>query len=347
MTPDDNLKHHAIDVEGDCDVISRRSALAAISGTLGLLALPTNAALAAEAAPLRVKFTKGQNLRYLMTVAVDMQASTNGQDFSQIMSNDTILTWKVLSVKPDGVATIDQTNQRSRLDMKNPGVEIQFDTAKPKDDEEQERPEEFQAITDGMRNIVGKPIELTVNPRGEIDKIKYSQEFLDAIGMTQEFMDFGFNRDKPLKRRGELGLIELPAKALAVGQSSEEPRSLHNPVTDKDIKYTFKYTRKPAEKVGARDVARVDFVVEFDPESVKGLGAEKYEAEGKILLDEQAGVIVAIDYKQVMAIELDAGLKATLGSNPTDLKGKNVQTVTRTTRLLADGEDPFAEKQGN
>lgn len=346
MTPDDNCKHHSVDAQSDRDVISRRSALAAISGTLGLLAVPTNAAFAAETAPLRVKFTKGQNLRYVMTVAVNMKGSANGQDFSQDMTNDSILTWKVLSVKPDGVATIAQTNQRSRLDMKNPGVEIQFDTAKPKDDEEQKRPEEFQAITDGMRNIVGKPIELTVNSRGEIDKIKYSQEFLDALGMTQEFMDFGFERDKPLKRRGELGLIELPAKALSVGQSSEEPRSLPNPVTNKVIKYVFKYTRMPAEKFGAREVARVDYVVEFDPDSVKGLGAEKYGAEGKILLDEQAGVIVGIDYKQIMAIELDAGLKATLGSNPTDLNGKNVQTVTRTTRLLADDEDPFAEKQG-
>jgi len=345
MTPDDNHRHNSVDDSCDRDGISRRGVLKIISGLLGLVAWPWRAARAAETAPLRVKFTKGQILRYVMMVAVNMKGSANGQDFSQDMTNDTILTWKVLSVRPDGMATIEQTNERSRLDMKNPGIDIQFDTAQPADDKEREQPEELKAMTDGLRNIVGKPIELTVNPRGEIDNIKYSQEFLDALGMTQEFMDFGFNRDKPLKRRGELGLIELPAKALAVGQSSEEPRSLPNPVTDKVIKYTFKYTRKPADKIIAREVARVDYVVEFDPESVKGLGAQKYGAEGKILLDEQAGVIVGIDYKQVMAIELDAGLKATLGSNPTDLKGKNVQTVTRTTRLLADGEDPFVEKK--
>jgi hypothetical protein len=266
-----------------------------------------------------------------MTVAVNMQGSADGQNLSQDMTNDTILTWKVLSVRPDGVAIIEQTNDRSRLDMKNPGIEIQFDTAQPAEDKEREQPEELKAMTDGLRNIVGKPIELTVNPRGEIDEIKYSQEFLDALGMTQEFMDFGFKRDKPLKRRGELGLIELPVKALAIGQSSEEPRSLPNPVTDKVIKYNFKYTRKPAEKVGALEVARVDFVVEFAPESVKELGAQKYGAEGKILLDAQAGVIASIEYKQVMAISLG--------------QDRNEQTVTRTTRLLAEGEDPFAKKK--
>jgi hypothetical protein len=331
MTPDDNLALSSVDDACDQDEFSRRSVLKILSGLLGLVAWPWRAVRSAEAAPLRVKFRKGQTLRYVMTVAVNMQGSADGQNLSQDMTNDTILTWKVLSVRPDGVAIIEQTNDRSRLDMKNPGIEIQFDTAQPAEDKEREQPEELKAMTDGLRNIVGKPIELTVNPRGEIDEIKYSQEFLDALGMTQEFMDFGFKRDKPLKRRGELGLIELPVKALAIGQSSEEPRSLPNPVTDKVIKYNFKYTRKPAEKVGALEVARVDFVVEFAPESVKELGAQKYGAEGKILLDAQAGVIASIEYKQVMAISLG--------------QDRNEQTVTRTTRLLAEGEDPFAKKK--
>lgn len=344
MTPDQ--RHDQTTADLDREGITRRGALVAISGTLGMLAVPTNAARAAEVAPLRVKFSKGQTLRYLMTIENKMEGNANGREFSQGMVSDMVLTWKVLKVASDGLATIEQVSERSRLEMKNPGLDIKLDTAKPADEKEDELPEELQAVTSGIRKMVGKPIELTVNPRGEIDKIKYSQEFLDALGMTQEFMDFGFTRDKPLKRRGELGLIELPAKALAVGQSSEEPRSLHSPLTDKDIKYAFKYTRKPAEKLGARSVARVDYVMEFDPESVRDMGAQQYGAEGKILFDEQAGVIVAIDYQQVMLLSFDKAAKATIGSNPAGIQGKNEQTVTRTTRLLAEGEDPFAEKLG-
>ena len=347
MTPDQRRDQALVDASRERDGVSRRGALKILAGLLGLIAWPWRTARAAEPAPLRVKFTTGQTLRYLMTTESKMQGSANGREFSQAMVSDMVLTWKVLRVSPNRLASIEQVTERSRLDMENPGMEIKLDTVKPADEKEKLLPKELQAVTNGIRNTIGKPIELTVNPRGEIDEISFSQEFLDALGMPKEFMEFGFKRDKPLKRRGELGLIELPAKALAVGQSSDEPRSLHNPVTDKNIEYVFKYTRKPPEKVGGREVARVDYVMEFDLESVQGLGAQQYGAAGKILLDEQAGVIVRIDYKQVMALELEQAAKATPGGNLADIKGKNVQTVTRTTRLLAADEDPFAEKQGD
>ncbi|MGD9647655.1 MAG: hypothetical protein AB7U73_18215 [Pirellulales bacterium] len=292
----------------------------------------SSTARADEPAPLRVKFTKGQTLRYLMTLETRMHVTGEGRDITQTMVNDTIFTWKVLNVSPEGLATIEQANERSRLAMKNPGLEIDLDTAKPADDTEGELPEELTAVTDGLRKMVGKPIELTVNPRGEIETIHFSQELLDAIGMTQEFMQFGFKRDKPLKRLGELGLIALPAKPLAVGQSAEEAKSVHSPLAGEDLNYVFKYTRKPAQVVDRREVAHVDYALNFDPASVKAMGATKYELSGSVFVDQQPGTIVKIDARQMLV----AG------------RGEieNEQTVTRTTRLLAEDEDPFAEKPG-
>jgi hypothetical protein len=347
VTPDEYLNHDSADDSYNREGISRRGVLKFCSGLLGLLAWPWRTARAAESAPLRVKFIKGQTLRYAMTIENKMQGSANGREFSQGMTNDTVFTWKVLNVSPEGMATIEQANERSRLAMKNPGLEIDLDTAKPADDKEGELPEELTAVTDGLRKMVGKPIELTVNPRGEIERINFSQELLDAIGMTQEFMQFGFNRDKPLKRLGELGLIELPAKPLGVGESTEEPRSVHSPLAGEDLRYVFKYTRQPAESVGGRELARVDYVVEFDTASLKAMGARKYEVNGRILLDEQKGVIVRIDFEQQFGLDLGEAIEAAIGDDPGIVKGKNEQTVTRTTRLLAADEDPFADKQGD
>ncbi|MBX9788233.1 MAG: hypothetical protein K2Y37_04915 [Pirellulales bacterium] len=340
MTTDEKPIHPSADDSCQRAAISRRGAFVALSVTLVLLALPTGVARAAEPAPLRVKFTKGQTLRYVMTINTSLNVTKDGNELNQSMANDTVFTWKVLDVAQDGLATIEQANERSRLAMKNPGLEIDLDTANPADDKERKLPAELQAATRGLRNMVDKPIELTVNPRGEIEKIKFSKELLDAVGMTQEFMQFGFKRDKPLKRLGELGLIALPAKPLAVGEAEEETKSVDSLIAGGAVKYRFKYTRRPDERIAGRALAKVDYALDFDPASVKALGGTKYEVSGSIHVDPSQGVITGIDFRQVLGLNLGQATGGLVEN------GKNEQVLTRTTRLLAEGEDPFAEKPG-
>ncbi|HEV8002753.1 MAG TPA: hypothetical protein VGP63_22900 [Planctomycetaceae bacterium] len=335
MKPHDGYKE-PLASGNDRDGISRRCALLVISSALALTALPASMARGAEAARLRVRFTKGQVLRYVMTMRTNVNVTKDGNELKQSMVNDTVFKWKVREVSPDGMATIEQVNERSRLDLKNPGVNIQFDTAKPVNEKKQEFPSEFQALTDGLRNTIGKPITLTVDPRGEIQKITFSREFLDAIGMSQEFMEFGFKRDKPLKRLGELGLTALPTKSLAVGESEEESKSVDSPLASEPVKYRFKYTRRPDERIAGRDAKRIDYSLDLNPASFN-LGATQYDVSGSIRLDVRRGVITDIDLRRVLAVDLG---QATGGL----IKNNNKQVLTRTTRLLAAEEDPFADQ---
>lgn len=300
--------------------IARHGVLVAFLG-IGWL-FQVSDARSADPAELRLKFRVGQSSRYVSKVLTIHRRVGEDRDETQHMTETTVFSLEVTSVDAQGVAKVGQTNERTRLDISNPEASLHFDSA------DKDNPTDGGMFAMVYGAMIGQTVVRTVNPRGEAESITFPRALLEAFGVKEERMQAQFKSD-PILLLFVPGHLYLPEKPLAVDKSLEERKRLEH--QKGEINCRIEYARKPAELVDGRELERIDYAVQFEPESLERLNAMKYEISGTALLDLQQSEFVDVEFSHTTVMDLGVFIA--------EVSGK------RTTRLLAADEDPFAAKQ--
>jgi len=281
------------------------------------------ASVCAEDAP-RLKFREGETLRYLTTIDNQTHAVGMGRDVKMDVKYEMAFTWRVAGVDADGVAEIDQTTDRMRFVLTSPEMNFTFDSA----DKEHDVPADFEPALGPLLGTVGIALRQKVSPQGEILSIDFPEAWLKATGLDADWAKFAFERDKPLKRLGELGYTVLPNKALAVDETEEIDRKFAGPLSG-EVVYVYKFTRQADEQADGHSLEKTAFALAFEEGAVQRMMAKRLDVSGSTLFDPERGVLVRLDFEQVM--EANVAVESKI-------------VTTKLTRLLKADEDPFAEK---
>jgi len=216
----------------------RRTALVAVAiGVVvalvaGITAFAITRGERAEAAPLALSFTEGQEQTYEIHQTMDGQISSaliGDQPFSMDMTQ--VVTWNVVTVDEDGTATIEVTVSEMSGSMN--GAEIPS-TPTP-------------------------PVEIVIAPDGRVVSVGgFDLGALGGAGQTQ---------GSGLPGMGQLTPI-LPdeGEEVAPGDSWEKDFSQELPFGSGAIEYTASSTYDRNETVNGREAAVIvtDFIVPFD-----------------------------------------------------------------------------------
>ncbi|MFO0809510.1 MAG: hypothetical protein U0746_12865 [Gemmataceae bacterium] len=137
--------------------------------TLAILAFSVAAAPAAEP---RFQWKTGQTLTYRVaqsTTAIETLAGKEPSVATVTTQLDLVKRWQVLAVDANGVATLQMTLAKLRMETKPPsGAPMLFDSEKPKESSEQ--------LRDEMAKYIGPPLTVVrIDGHGKVVEVKESK----------------------------------------------------------------------------------------------------------------------------------------------------------------------------
>jgi hypothetical protein len=259
-----------------------------------------SASFAAE--PLAWKFEKGGANRYRMnqsmTIKMDMGENKVESKVDQVID----MTWKVIEVKDDGSATLDQKIERMRMTIDAGGTKIEVDTASDKTPENQ-----AAMIAPLLKAITAGSFRVTMSSRGEISDVVVPEEMVEALKNAPGAAMMGdLASEEGFKRVVSQASFAFPEKLEPNTQWTQKTEMKLPSVGKQITEITYKY-------LGPKEVEGKTFEA-FEPSlkiSYEGgesaIAVKKQESSGQILFNRDAGRIERSQLKQNMNVELTSG----------------------------------------
>ncbi|HEY2154814.1 MAG TPA: hypothetical protein VGH33_04245, partial [Isosphaeraceae bacterium] len=110
----------------------------------------------------------GERLRYTLSQTFDIKVKAQGQELSNKAELDVELTWKVVSVAPDGAIELAQTLDRAMTKATAAGLALVYDS---QDKKTAEAPA-TQVLAMAYEALLGKPYTIRLSPQGEVLDVK-------------------------------------------------------------------------------------------------------------------------------------------------------------------------------
>lgn len=212
-----------------------------LAGMVAVCCLATSA-LAGEDVTLKLKYVKGDVLKYRTTTVTDMlgKGPQGEMKIAQTMVMDSDMTVK--DVAENGNATIEMNFSKIKMDMDSPMGKMGYDS----DNKDAGSP---LAMMGGM---IGKPITFELEPNGTVKSVKGAKELADAVGNPQMAQMVS---EETLKQTMERSFKLFPAKPLKPGDTwTDESSQNMGGVT---LKFTTDATFKGMTKVDDRELAEI------------------------------------------------------------------------------------------
>jgi hypothetical protein len=289
----------------------------ALAGILLLAAVSFAAPAKDGEGAFRYRFKEGEKLKYVLTEKGAM--SIAGMEFESKSVFD--LTWQVTKVGKDGKVTITQTIDRVRMDIDG-AVKISYDSKAAKDPDD---PVSKQ-IAEGLKIYVGASMILTVDGRGQIASLKFSEKLADAIsklppaaaGISQ-----ALSEDSTRRLIGQCMPV-LPEKAPVKGRPWESKfKAKFAGVVNFTLnnKFTYEGDEKRAGRTVAKIVNKPTLAVDTDPGEGK-IDLKSQEVGSTSYFDRAAGQLLEATYSQKVEMEItEKGMTLTIkGKVETTLK---------------------------
>ena len=249
-------------------------------GAVALVLAVTAAPAAAQAVPLRYKWTQGDVLTY-RTVVRTFSNATGGprgpETFEQTMTQTVTLT--VAAVNPtDGTATLRQSIDAVSIEASTPAGKAVYDSARPPDENADPR---VIAMSKTIGGMVGEAISVTMAPNGAIRRIdgaaRIAQKLIDDLprdpmsgAMAQNIK--GMLSDGALRAALEQSFSRLPDQPVGVGDTWTAEQAVGADAGGRVVgKSTF--TLKAIEGAGDAAVARIAVALALRQEEVPSAGA--------------------------------------------------------------------------
>jgi hypothetical protein len=256
---------------------------------------------------LRWTFQPGQTLRYEFHQSSDLKVSANGQSQDRTNNLTIGLSWKVRSVADDGTATIEQTIDRVRAEVKAGDQSILYDSA-----ENTSEGPGASSLAGLYGAALGSPYELKLTPDGRVTEARVPDEVAEALRGSpfQALADGGsvFSSDGLKNMFGQV-LPRLPESGREPGESWTGQLEL--PSGPLLMNLDSEYTRADPEAGAARIASKIHTTIKAKPGVPLTVEVKSQTGEGDYLFDPAAGKLRSTAVKQTFDLALDSmGRKA-------------------------------------
>ncbi len=239
-----------------------------LAGVVAVCCLATSA-LAGDDVTLKLKYVKGDVLKYRTTTVTDIagKGPQGEMKIAQTMVMDSDMTVK--DVAENGSATIEMNFSKIKMDVEAPGGKMGYDS-----DNKDKDASSPLAI---MGAMIGKPITFELEPNGSVKSVKGAKELADAVGNPQMAQMVS---EESLKQTMERSFKLFPAKPLKPGDTwTDESSQNMGGVT---LKFTTDATFKGMTKVDDRELAEIGTSVKvvLGPMDIPGVKIDLTEGGG-------------------------------------------------------------------
>lgn len=285
---------------------------------LMLLVLPM-AVLAAPAAigqeSLRWKFKEGESHQYTLEQKTENTAMVQGQEITTTILQTVEMTWAVKSVEADGSARVAQTIDRIKMELNSPFAGFAYDS-------QAEQPAEGPAaqLAPVINALIGTPITLLMNPRGEVNEVEVPDEMVQKLqnaGPAAQSLK-GLASKEGMK--GLIGQSTLVLPEEPVSQGDNWTRKLNLPMPTGTMALTNTYTY---EGTGEQGLAKINLKMNIDelkaaPDAPFEMKLDSQEGSGSYSFDTQAGILKSSEVNQKLkAVVTLQGQEITTEANST------------------------------
>ena len=263
---------------------------------------------------LRWKFEAGQEIDFKTRMDMLQEMTAEGMPLTTKMDQQMDMAWKVKEVTKDGSFVIEQAIERIQIEIVPPlagATPIKYDS------ESEELDEVAEKLAPLLGAMIGKPITLTIDALGEVQKIDLSEQMLEAIKNAGPAMGSMFSEES-IKQMVGRGIFSFPEEVTA-GQTWDSKIETANPILGKQI-VTTEYKYVGPEEFEGQPVEKIDLdmIIKFDSPA---------DAQAKVTMKDQSGDgHIYFDNKQGVPLETDLTSKMTLSI---EIGGRTIeQSVT-------------------
>lgn len=254
----------------------------------------------AQEIALKWKFQPGLTVGVEVAQVMNMSMNIAGNPIDVKSKTDQSLTWRVTSVDADGIATVESTIDRIRMESTQPNVGlIQYDSAAT---DEPTGP--AAEIARGIKPLIGVSFTQKMKPTGQIFEVVIPQAALAAMqqgAMGQMGMSGDFIKDL-----SEKASPEFPANPLKKGDSWSNTAETKSPAGDMKIVNTYTYTGLQPGTTNVHRIA-VDMKMEISGAGPQGASIRvvKQNNKGMLLFDNSEGRLLKSELDQNMTLQID------------------------------------------
>jgi Family of unknown function (DUF6263) len=302
------------------------------SATVLVLLTASLSARAEEAVNLRWRFTKGQELKYLLRHKEVRTVELGDHQFETTTTSEYELLWTVVEVDDRGTATLSQKLTALRVTISGKDFDFQYDSARGNaaDDEYKRK---LVALYDQLRFA---DYQLEIEATGRVRRVQGFDRLLGELGDSRQQIDFhGLNlHDGAFGWFLQQALGQVPAAPATKGQRWEVPvdaqwegighltgrttYTLAGPVEAGGV---------PCQEVEATGKQNLELDMKWFNQALRG-PLRTTKLTGKVHVDAKAG--------RVQDSEVHAALEGRLqfggGDKPADMKVKFEHTLGLTAR---------------
>jgi Family of unknown function (DUF6263) len=217
---------------------------------------------AAQEAPLRYRWTKGEEVRYRMSQ--ESTATISGLPGGMAdMTIDTLMSQVMKSVvedvAADGTATIRQVYESVKMEVNSPMSRMSYDSTKKDNASADPTAQSMFSV------MVGESFLLVLSPSGEVQKVDGMSLIMEKVfknlpqdpaaaamlqGMRNSFSD------DAMRATMSQGFLKFPDRALKVGDTWDSQFTVKNPMIG-GITTSVNATLKAFEGSGTDQIARI------------------------------------------------------------------------------------------
>ena len=268
-----------------------RSAGFALRIFLGL----TTIAAAQSGITLEWKFTPGETVNLEMSQSIAMKMDVAGRAMNNTTETKSWMSWKCVEVDSDGIATIESTVDRMKMELQTPLGPMKFDTA-----DEEDSPQSA-ALAGQIRPIVGKVSTQQMNPSGKIVEATLPEEVKDMTSRAMGSSDM-------LKTLSTNASLTFPEEPLKVGDTWSENMEVPSPVGQ--MKLTRTHTYKGPVTVDGRELHHfdVDLKMEFvNTGAGPSIEIVDQKTKGNLYFDGAKGRVESSKVQQTATMRITSG----------------------------------------
>jgi hypothetical protein len=244
------------------------------------------------------KLPKGRQIEVMVEQDTDMklEGSPTLAVKETHASQLTTVTWKVLDVSADGIASVEQAIARIVLDMQSQAGNFVIDTADTKPLQGL-----AETIARGIRPLAGARYVVKTKPNGEVVDVTIPEDV--SKKMNEGTAGLG---EAGLREIAVNGSLQFPAKSIGVGETWTTKYEMDMRVFGKLVVVT-NYQYLGEEVVGGVKLDKIKATTATkaaDPDDKSGLKLAKQESTGTIWFDNTKGCIDHSEFQQEMAMDV-------------------------------------------
>ena len=272
-----------------------------------LLTCVTSVSQAEE--PLRYKFQAGQRLGFNMVQETNtLIKQPGGKEVKSVMKQTTKMVWKVLEMKKDGNAVIEQRIYQIKMEMQAPGgISMDYDTFS---DEEPAGP--IATMVAPLLNAMTKaPFKVTMAPSGEIVDLEVPKEITDALKKSPNAAMMGemFTKEG-FKKMVQQGTLAFPKGEMKKGTIWKKNFDMKNAAMGGKVKFEATYVYKGEEEVKGKKLEKFGVGMKLDFETKAGgpqIKVTKQTSEGTIYFDRSKGQMASSNVNSIVEMAISVG----------------------------------------